>query len=302
MGTGRSPPEAPLGASGRRVVGGFQGWREGRAKAAFQAWLYRARRQECRRLLVFLPRSRPWRRSVFLGLESAKQGKGMIFLRCRPECYSCLEKLAERTARGAGGDRQALKAGLAFLEANFDYRRIPTILAGEIQRVIRKEAKNPDPFAAIKEKEMPLGRMLAEKYALPREASLEDAVAFAAKGNSLDFFLELDLMEKEMAKPVEFVRNDVPQLLSLLEGKEKGRRQLYSVPTMPGNATLISPLWKLSRWGKVYYAAKDSPVQNDLTVADLGRSGIAHLLTGSLHWFGYPGLDPASVPLASWNF
>ena len=203
--------------------------------------LYRARRQECRRLLVFSCREAAPGGARFLGLESAKQGKGMIFLRCRPECYSCLEKLAERTARGAGGDRQALKAGLAFLEANFDYRRIPTILAGEIQRVIRKEAKNPDPFAAIKEKEMPLGRMLAEKYALPREASLEDAVAFAAKGNSLDFFLELDLMEKEMAKPVEFVRNDVPQLLSLLKGKGKGRRQLYSVPTMPGNATLICP-------------------------------------------------------------
>lgn len=219
----------------------------------------------------------------------------MIFLRCRPECYSCLEKLAERTARGAGGDRQALKAGLAFLEANFDYRRIPTILAGEIQRVIRKEAKNPDPFAAIKEKEMPLGRMLAEKYALPREASLEEAVAFAAKGNSLDFFLELDLMEKEMAKPVEFVRNDVPQLLSLLKGEGEREKTIIFCADNAGECYFDLPLYrKLSRWGKVYYAAKDSPVQNDLTVADLGRSGIAHLFdrvvsTGS----DTPGLDPA---------
>ncbi|MGQ9825729.1 MAG: hypothetical protein ACUVSK_12230 [Desulfotomaculales bacterium] len=77
-------------------------------------------------------------------------------MRAQKECYPCLEGLARRTAElaAAGWEEKekALAAGLAYLEQNFSFARIPTQVAGEMQRVMRAAARCEDPFCRVKEK------------------------------------------------------------------------------------------------------------------------------------------------------
>ncbi len=224
-------------------------------------------------------------------------------MRAQKECFACLEGLAKRTAELAAADQiqkeDALRRGLAYLQENFSTRQIPTRIAGEMQRAIRVAAQNADPFAAVKEKEMKAARELARAVRAALGNDLPSLVAFAAKGNSIDFFLDLDRLQKEIQKPVTFARNNIDDLYALLEGfkNSRERKTILYLADNAGECYFDLPLVrKLEDFAGVTYVVKENPVQNDLTLQDLERSGIRAqfprvMTTGS----DTPGLDLSLV-------
>lgn len=215
------------------------------------------------------------------------------------ECRRCLEGLARRTAELAASNplirEEAIKKGLTHLSQNFSLEQIPTRLAGEIQRIIRLTASNADPFIEIKKKEMKIARELAEELNPAPGNNLEDRVSFAARGNSIDFFLSLEGIRKEMSKPVAFTVNNILELHALLEAfKQSGKRKtiLYFADNA-GECYFDLPLINmLEVFADATYVVKESPVQNDLTLKDLKDSGIMEsfkrvMTTGT----DSPGLD-----------
>ena len=227
-------------------------------------------------------------------------------MHCLPECYPCLEDLARRCASLAAADPQkqdkALKAALAYLKENFSLNIVSICLAGEMQRIIRSESGNVDPFAAVKKEEMALARHYAEKYQPSARASLQELVQFAAKGNGFDFFQDLQMLEKQFQEPVVFERDDTADLEKLLKaGFSGGGKRIIYLADNAGECFFDLPLVnRLKEWAEVYYAVKESPVQNDLACADLVQSGMGErfanvVSTGT----DSPGLD---LPNASVQF
>lgn len=201
-------------------------------------------------------------------------------MRCQRECYDCLVNLAKKNfdglvKQGFEAAGQALSRGLSYLELNYSSQKIPATLAGEMQRIIRTESKNRDPFKSAKLREMILARQLSERYA-PREAGLAELIKFAAKGNSLDFFMNIDQLQKEMQADVYFSINHIENLAKELAelGTQHGSTIVYLADNA-GECYFDLPLIKkLEQYAAVYYAVKSAPVQNDLTLPDLMASGI----------------------------
>jgi uncharacterized protein with ATP-grasp and redox domains len=101
---------------------------------------------------------------------------------------------------------------------------------------------------------------------------LRELIKIAARGNGFDFFQDLETLEKQLQDPVELARDDSALLEERLQG-EAPRRIIYLADNA-GEALFDLPLLnRLRERAKVYYAVKGSPVQNDLALIDLERSG-----------------------------
>ncbi|MFA5383659.1 MAG: ARMT1-like domain-containing protein [Eubacteriales bacterium] len=220
-------------------------------------------------------------------------------MRAAKECLACLEDLTQRAARLAVSDPQkreeVLFKSILFLNRNFSLDLVPAYLAGEIQRNIRKAGKNEDPFAAVKEKEMSIARRIARNLGEELENNLDSLIAFAALGNSLDFFMDPDTLQDELSKPVKLAINDVDRLKDALVyyGKCQDRKKILFFADNTGECFFDLPLLTyLEEYADVIYVVKESPVQNDLTLQDLAQSGIREkfhrvVTTGT----DSPGLD-----------
>jgi hypothetical protein len=202
-------------------------------------------------------------------------------LRAAKECLACLEDLTKRAARLAVADPQKRERvfleSRSFLTKNFSQDLIPAYLAGEIQRIIRKKGKNEDPFAAVKEKEMNIAREIAGDLGKKLENKLDSLIAFAALGNSLDFFMDPDTLQNELSKPVKLAINNIDRLQDTLVnfGEYQGRKKILYFADNTGECFFDLPLLTyLEKYADVIYVVKESPVQNDLTLWDLEQSGI----------------------------
>lgn len=203
-------------------------------------------------------------------------------MRAVSECYPCLEKLARKTCdlvKNEGFRRgEALTKGLDYLAKNFSENRIPAGLAAEFQRIIRNVTGSRDPFAAIKKKEIEISRKLYDEFHPSAGASLDELVAFSAKGNSIDYFVSMDTTRDEMAKPFAFSLDDTAGLFDILNRfkEDQNRRKLLFLADNAGECFFDLPLAKrLEQFADVFYVVKGGPVQNDLTLKDLEDSGIA---------------------------
>ena len=219
-------------------------------------------------------------------------------MHCYPECYTCLENLARRCVSLAGLDSpkqgEVLAAALDYLEKNFSLDQISTVTAAGMQRVIRSKTGNSDPFAAVKEEELALARRSLERFPLSGSASLRELVQLAAKGNGFDYFQELSMLEKQFQEPVKFDRDDLDAFEELLQGyrRESGKKIVYLADNA-GESLFDLPLANsLKRWAQVHYAVKGAPVQNDLSMIDLERSGLLDRFPGVVSTgTDSPGLD-----------
>lgn len=221
-------------------------------------------------------------------------------MRIQEICYHCLEGLAVRTAElaSAGPEERekVLDKGLNLLKATFSPDKIPTWIAGEMQRAIRNAAGNMDPFASVKEKEMDLAASLFAEVRPHFGNDLDSVLSLAALGNSIDFFLDFETIKREMRQPVRFARNDSAALDILLNNLHKGMILYFA--DNAGECYFDLPLIrKMEEYAEVTYVVKESPVQNDLTMEDLMRSGIRDefkkvITTGT----DSPGLDLSLIP------
>jgi len=202
-------------------------------------------------------------------------------MKLAPSCYECLGRLVHQAAELATDDvslkQRAISEAIKTLDDEFSYSQISLGIAAKIHKIVRDVTHNPDPYRAMKEREMALARELYPELSLRANGSnlykdeLRGCLQLAAAANALDFFKELGSVRDDIREPVSFVLDDSEQL----EAKLKDASRVLYLADNAGELYFDLPLVKrMKRFAQVTYVVKPSSVQNDLTMGDIRRSGL----------------------------
>jgi uncharacterized protein with ATP-grasp and redox domains len=196
-------------------------------------------------------------------------------------CYECLRRLIHQAAELATDDvslkQQAINQAMETLDDEFSYSQLSLGIAAKIHNIVREVTHNPDPYRGMKEREMALAKELYPELSLRVQRSnfykdeLRGCLQLAAAANALDFFKDPGSIRDDIREPASFVLDDSEQLEAKLEDAS---RVLYLADNA-GELYFDLPLVKwMKRFARVTYVVKPSPVQNDLTLGDIRRSGL----------------------------
>ena len=202
-------------------------------------------------------------------------------MKLAPGCYECLRRLIHQAAELATDDvslkQQAINQAMKTLDDEFSYSQLSLGIAAKIHNIVREVTHNPDPYRGMKEREMALANELYPELSLRVQRSnlckdeLRGCLQLAAAANALDFFKDPGSIRDDIREPVSFVLDDSEQLEAKLEDAS---RVLYLADNA-GELCFDLPLVKwMKRFARVTYVVKPSPVQNDLTLGDIRRSGL----------------------------
>ncbi len=192
------------------------------------------------------------------------------------ECYQCLGRLVHQAADLATNDPElkakAIEQGQNILSSQFSLDKTSIAVATPLHRVIRDVTGNPDPYLQMKEAEVAMARELYHDITTNYQADLKSDVVLAVRGNSIDFFREFDEVKRDMLSPFEFAIDDTNKL----EAKLKGARNILYLADNTGEVFFdLHLVRRLGHFGSVTYVVKESPVQNDVSLSDLQRFGLA---------------------------
>ena len=211
-------------------------------------------------------------------------------MKLMPGCYECLHRLIYQAAELATNDaslkQSAIKEAMKILDDEFSYSQLSIVIATKIHKMVREVTHNPDPYRAMKEREMALARELCPELSLRAEAAsrrrgrkrsnlyqdeLRGWLKLAAAANAIDFFREPGSIKEDIRKPVSFVVDDSEQF----EAKLKDVGKVLYLADNAGELYFDLPLVKwMKQFAHVIYVVKPSPVQNDLTLEDVRRTGL----------------------------
>ena len=211
-------------------------------------------------------------------------------MKLTPGCYECLRRLIHQAAELATNDaslkQRATEEAMKILDDKFSYSQLSIVIATKIHKVVREVTHNPDPYRAMKEREMTLSRELYPELSLQTEAAsrrrgrkrsnlykdkLRGYLKLAAAANAIDFFREPSSIKEDIRKAVSFAVDDSEQL----EEKLKDAGRVLYLADNAGELYFDLPLFEyMRRFVNVIYVVKPSPVQDDLTLEDVRRSGL----------------------------
>ena len=196
-------------------------------------------------------------------------------MKLAPGCYECLRRLIYQAAELATGDaslrHSATEEAMKILDDEFSYSQISIVIATKIHQVIREVTHNPDPYRAMKEREMALARELYPELRSRYKDEFWGCLKLAAAANAIDFFREPNSIKEDIRKAVSFTLDDSEQF----EAKLKAAGKVLYLADNAGELYFDLPLVKwMKRFAQVTYVVKPSPVQNDLTLEDVRRSGL----------------------------
>lgn len=214
-------------------------------------------------------------------------------MKLAPGCYECLRRLIHQAAELATDDaslkQSAINEAIKILDDEFPSSRLSITIATKIHKIVREVTHNPNPYRAMKEREMTLARELCPGLSLPVEAAspdssgrgrkrsilykdeLRECLKLAAAANAIDFFREPDLIKEDIRKPVSFAVDDSERFTAKLKDASK---VLYLADNA-GELYFDLPLVKwMQQFVQVIYVVKPSPVQDDLTLEDVRKSGL----------------------------
>ncbi|MCJ7514849.1 MAG: ARMT1-like domain-containing protein, partial [Dehalococcoidia bacterium] len=142
-------------------------------------------------------------------------------------CYECLQKLVFQAADLATKDEpiraKAVEEGLKILHDDFSLDCVSIVVATKMHDVIKKITGNPDPYRPMKDKEIAVARELSQQIKV-KDDDFISCLKFAALGNTMDFFRPLDVIQRAMKEPVNFVIDDSKSFEAKLK---QGSRVLY---------------------------------------------------------------------------
>jgi hypothetical protein len=99
---------------------------------------------------------------------------------------------------------------------------------------------------------------------------MKDFIKLAAVANALDFFKELGEVKEDIRKPVNFTIDDS----DCFKEKLKGANEVLYLADNAGEVYFDLPLIKwMRRYADVTYVVKPSPVQDDVTMEDIRKTG-----------------------------
>jgi len=161
-------------------------------------------------------------------------------MKLMPGCYECLRRLIYQAAELATDDaslkQNAIKEAMKILDDEFSYSQLSIVIATKIHKVVREMTHNPDPYRAMKEREMTLARELYPELSSRAEAAsrrrgrkrsnlykdeFRGWLKLAAAANVIDFFREPGSIREDIRKPVSFVVDDSEQLEAKLKDAGK---------------------------------------------------------------------------------
>ncbi|MFC1927400.1 DUF89 domain-containing protein [Chloroflexota bacterium] len=201
-------------------------------------------------------------------------------MKLAPGCYECLRRLIHQAAELATDDvslkQQAISQATKTLDDEFSCSQLSLGIAAKVHNIVREVTHNPDPYQAMKEKEMSLARELYPEVSLRVKGSnlhkdeLRGCLQLAAAANALDFFKDFASIRDDIREPVSFALDDSEQL----EAKVKDASRVLYLADNAGELYFDLPLVRwMKRFAQVTYVVKPSPVQNDLTMDDVRTSG-----------------------------
>ncbi len=163
---------------------------------------------------------------------------------------------------------RAIEKGLKLLEREFSTDKPSISTATPLHRVVRAVTGNPDPYSRMKEAEVRMARSLRKTWKANLEGSLREHLILAVRGNNIDFFKEMNEIEEGLAQLVKFAIDDIARF----ERKLRETKEMFYLADNAGEVFFDIPLVKkLESFSSVTYVVKESPVQNDVTLADLKR-------------------------------
>ena len=196
-------------------------------------------------------------------------------MKLAPDCYECLRRLLCQAADLATDDaslkQKATEEAVKILDDEFSYSQLSIVIATKIHKVVREITHNPDPYKAMKEREMTLARELYPELRSLYKDDLRGCLKLAAAANAIDFFRDPSSIKEDIREPVSFAVDDSEQF----EAKLKDADKVLYLADNAGELYLDLPLVKwMKQFVQVIYVVKPSPVQDDLTLDDLRRSGL----------------------------
>jgi len=196
-------------------------------------------------------------------------------MKLAPDCYECLRRLLCQAAGLATDDaslkQRATEEAKKILDNEFSYSQLSIVIATKIHKIVREVINNPDPYRAMKEREMTVARELYPELSYRYKDDLRGCLKLAAAANAIDFFREPGSIKDNIRGPVRFAIDDSEQF----EAKLKDAGKVLYLADNAGELYFDVPLVKwMKQFAQVIYVVKPSPVQNDLTLEDVRKSGL----------------------------
>ena len=123
-------------------------------------------------------------------------------------CYECLKRLVYQSARNATSDQlqraSAEKAGLSVLNKYFSTNIVTIEIATRIHQAVKEYTGNPDPYRAMKDKEIVVSKKWYESAKPRLDNDMRACFEIATKGNVIDFFWPFKQIEDDLDKKVDF--------------------------------------------------------------------------------------------------
>ena len=192
-----------------------------------------------------------------------------------PECRPCLARLLRQSAQVATSDEalrvKAIDAGMKVLDRHFSTDGLTIDVATRLHRVVRETTKNPDSYRNMKDREIKLSRKLAAQVESNYSQDFKGYLSLSLAGNAIDFFRDLEQVQKDIESPMTFTVDD-----SLSFGRKLAKaRRLMFLADNAGEIFFDLPLVKwLRQFVSLTYVVKAAPVQNDATRDDLRKAGL----------------------------
>lgn len=216
-------------------------------------------------------------------------------MKATEQCYQCLGRLVRQAAELATENSplraKATQEGLRLLDREFSTGRTSIGVATLLHRLVRAMTGNADPYRPMKEAEVAAARGLLRGWKADPQGTAGSCLTLAARGNAIDFFKDLETVREDMARPLVFALDNTEEV----KRKLQGAKGILYLADNAGEVLFDLPLVRRLRdFALVTYVVKESPVQNDITLADLERFGLARELprvitTGT----DTPGVDMA---------
>ena len=180
-----------------------------------------------------------------------------------------LKDLARQAVALSHGDEALLTSCCRLVDALFDSTRCPTFISNRLLKYVKKQTGAYDPYAERKASTSgKRGCRGAGADLFPD--TLEGLFQLSAFGNGGDFFLE------QSYNPDHFeFDGDMAKIAHQVYISSK----ILILGDNPGDFVFDQPLMgRLRQMGKqVFYAVKEHPVQNDMSLIDVARFGAGQM-------------------------
>jgi len=191
----------------------------------------------------------------------------MFNMKLMDHCYGCLKDLIEKAVALSQGDEEIAFQAYSMVDNLWNTGSTPPDIANKLHRFIKSKTGVTDPYFSIKTKEVEAAQKAICELRPAFPETLEGFIKLSALGNSTDFFChheykiegfdfsgDIDKITEEI-----YTRSNVVLMLS-----DNAGEFLFDVGLIRF----------LENTGKtVYYAVKENPVQNDLSIPDVERFG-----------------------------